>query len=309
MTDATGGTAARPRGEIYDLGYRNYDGPRLGRSYALRSLVALSVRNVFGLGRGPLPKVLAFGLATIALVPALLQVAGGALGLSGFEFVSHDEYFGLIQVIIVLFVATMSSELVGNDRRNNTLQLYYARPIARDDYVLAKVASLALALLSLTLVPQLLVFLGNWLGARDSTAWLGDNADQLWRILVASSLTSIQLAAVGVAIAMFTSRRAFALVSVLAALLVSVLATGGLVSLLGAGWAAAVMVASPLFVMNAVALVIFDAVPDRFPGSQEGEIPDQIAYADLPWWVWVVALVAQVAVAVGLAVLRYRRDA
>ena len=42
---------ATPRGEIYDLGYQRYTGPRRGRGYAWWSLYALSVRNAFGLGR------------------------------------------------------------------------------------------------------------------------------------------------------------------------------------------------------------------------------------------------------------------
>ena len=38
-----GGVAASPAGSIYDIGYRNYEGPRLGRGHAVR-LVELAVR-------------------------------------------------------------------------------------------------------------------------------------------------------------------------------------------------------------------------------------------------------------------------
>ena len=38
-------------GTIYDIGYRRYDGPRLGRSGAVGAVVQAGVRAVFGLGR------------------------------------------------------------------------------------------------------------------------------------------------------------------------------------------------------------------------------------------------------------------
>ena len=297
--------APQSRGVVYDLGYRNYDGPRLGRRYAIRSLYVLSLRNTFGLGRGTLPKVLAFGLALVALLPAIFTVAFGALAGEDFELVEHHEYFGFIGIVIVLFVAAMASDLVGNDRRNNTLPLYFSRPIERDDYLLAKIAALATALMSLTLVPQLLVFIGNWLGATDGFGWLGDNISDIWRIGASSTLASVQLAVIGLAIAMFTTRRAFALTSVLAALWFSVVFTGVLVAFLGPGWAAVAMLATPGYAMNATTYVIFDAVPAR--ADRMGEMADQVAYADLPGWTWIVALVAQTAIALFFAIRRYRK--
>lgn len=36
---------------IHNIGYRTYDGPRLGRSYATRSLYSQSLRGAYGLGR------------------------------------------------------------------------------------------------------------------------------------------------------------------------------------------------------------------------------------------------------------------
>ncbi len=265
----------------------------------------MSLRNTFGLGRGTLPKVLAFGLALVALLPAIFTVAFGAVAGEGFEFVEHHDYFELIQIVIVLFVAAMASDLVGNDRKNNTLPLYFSRPIERDDYLLAKIAALATALMSLTLVPQLLVFIGNWLGATDGTEWLGDNISDIWRIGASSTLASVQLAVIGLAIAMFTTRRAFALTSVLAALWFSVVFTGVLVAFLGPGWAAVAMLATPGYAMNAATYVIFDAVPAR--ADRMGEMADQVAYADLPGWTWIAALVAQTAVALFFAIRRYRK--
>ena len=44
---------AQPRagGVIHDLGYRGYDGPRLGRMQIVRALTWHSFRSAFGIGR------------------------------------------------------------------------------------------------------------------------------------------------------------------------------------------------------------------------------------------------------------------
>jgi hypothetical protein len=92
---------------------------------------------------------------------------------------------------------------------------------------------------------------------------------------------------------------------VLAALWFSVVFTGFLVTVLGPGWAAVAMLATPGYAMNAATYVIFDAVPAR--ADRMGEMADQVAYADLPGWTWIAALVAQTAIALFFAIRRYRK--
>ena len=301
-------------GEIYDLGYRNYDGPRLGRWYAVRSLTALSLRNTFGIGRGAWPKVIAFALVAFAMVPALIQLVFGALRAlvfgpgegEGFEFVAPEEYYGFVQVILVLFVAAMASELVGNDRKNNTLPLYFSRPIERSDYVFAKVGALTLGLQMLTLVPQLLMFLGNWFGADDQSSWLADNVSDLPAIVVSAVLFSAEFAAIAILIATFTKGRAFALVSILGVFLLTLMTTGIVTQLLPLSAARVVMLLSPIYVARAVTFVMFDAMPAVRPMEFADGPGDQIAAAELPGVLWIAALLVHVAIAVAFAVRRYR---
>jgi hypothetical protein len=66
------------------------------------------------------------------------------------------------------------------------------------------------------------------------------------------------------------------------------------------------MLFSPLYVMQGVALVLFDAMPAVTPESSTGDPADHIAYADLPGWVWIGALLAQTAIATLLTLRRYR---
>src|SRR5690606_15331260 len=60
---------------IHDIGYRNYDGPRLGRAYARRSLYSQSLRGAYGLGRSVKSKVLPMLLFVVMCVPAAIMVA------------------------------------------------------------------------------------------------------------------------------------------------------------------------------------------------------------------------------------------
>ena len=61
MTDARATAASPanvgPTGSIYDIGYRRYEGPRLGRGHAIRSLFTHSLRSTFGIGRGGRAKI------------------------------------------------------------------------------------------------------------------------------------------------------------------------------------------------------------------------------------------------------------
>jgi len=296
-------------GQIYDLGYRRYDGPRLGRRYAVRSLVALSVRNTFGIGRGAVAKLLAFGLMTLAFIPAIAQlVIGAVVPVEDFEYVAPEDLFGRIQILLVLFVAAMASELVGNDRKNNTLALYFSRPIERDDYVLAKIMALTIAVLGLTLLPQTLLFIGNWMGASDGSEWFVDNWTDIFPIVASALLVSAQLASFGVLVASIVPKRAFALVSILGGLLVMWIATELIVDLSDAGSASIpVALISPLHVVRGATLVLFRAVPEYFPGGETGGART-IGALDLPGPVWVVAIIVQIAVFTALAVRRYRKS-
>jgi len=63
---------AQAAGVIHDLGYRGYDGPRLGRAQIVRALTWHSFRSAFGIGRGVKGKI----------VPVLVIVTGLALALA-----------------------------------------------------------------------------------------------------------------------------------------------------------------------------------------------------------------------------------
>ena len=299
--------SSAPEGAIYDLGYRRYEGRRLGRAFALWSLYALSVRHAFGFGRGALPKALAIGLAVLAFTPALLQIALGALLPAGdFEFWQPHDYYSVIQIILVLFVAAIGSDLVGNDRRSRTLALYFARPIGRDDYALAKIAALATSLLGLTVLPQLVMFGGNALGAANGLDWMRDNAGDVPRSAASGLVLCAAFAGLGVLAASYAERRAFALIGVIAIFLITLTVVTIVVASIdneGLRW---LLFASPLHVVTGSTLWIFDTIPPLADASRTGDTDAQIAWADLPGYVWTLAALAYGALASALVVRRYR---
>ena len=68
-----------PGGDIYDLGYQAYDGPRLGRRSAFGALFRNALRACYGIGRGGRAKIVPIALGGLAVLPAVLAVGISAL--------------------------------------------------------------------------------------------------------------------------------------------------------------------------------------------------------------------------------------
>lgn len=295
-----------PRGTIYDLRYRKYEGLRLGRRFAVWSLYVLSLRNAFGFGRGALPKVLAWGLVALAFIPALVQLMIAAVAPDDFEFIRPDEYYGFIQIVLILFAAALASDLVGNDRRFGVLSLYFSRPIGRGDYGLAKLAALATAMLAVTVFPQTVMFIGNWLGAADALDWAEDNAEDFAGILGSGLMICVTFAAIGLLTATYAERRSLAIVGVLAVFLIPFLVVEVIVGISDADAARYALFFSPAHVVRAFTLVLFNAVPPIRFDSEEGGADDTIALAEMADAVLIAAAFVWAAAATALALYRFR---
>ena len=71
QTPATTNDREDRGGSIYDLGYRGYEGPRLGRGSAIAALLIHSVRTAYGLGRGARSKIAPIIIVVLAILPSL----------------------------------------------------------------------------------------------------------------------------------------------------------------------------------------------------------------------------------------------
>jgi ABC-2 type transport system permease protein len=288
----------RAAGNIYDLGYRPYEGERLGRRYAIVSLFWYSLRAVFGLGRSAWSKVFAWGLAVIAALPALVQLAIAALAPADFELVAPEDYFGYVQIVLALFCAIGSPEIVGRDQRNRTLALYFSRALSRADYVAAKLGALTLALTLVLLAPQILLLLGNAVATDDLTKYLQDNVDLIPPILASCLMVGAFMSSVSLAIASQTSRRAFATGAVLMYFVISTAVGAILVETVTGDARMYSVLVSPVATVEGAVLWLFGG---------EAPIDSAVAKSGLDGPVFFLVTLAYTSVAAGLLFRRFQR--
>ena len=284
-------------GTIYDLGYRHYDGPRLGRRGAIGAIVGAGLRAVFGLGRSGRSKILPWGALVLGLMPAVVAVAIRVLVGDLVDLYSYENYLWGIGALLPIFVAAQAPELVVNDMRHHVLPLYFSRPIGRLDYVFAKLTALSVALLGLTLVPVLVLFVGRVLAAEDLVAALGDEIGALPGIVGSGVLHAVVLASLGLAICSLAARRAYAAGAVLAVFLIGSVISGTFQGqeTLGLEWVAPFT--NPL--------AILDGAREWLFGGSVAESP--VAAADLPLFTYGVAAAVLLGVSLAILAIRYRR--
>jgi ABC-2 type transport system permease protein len=213
-------------GVIHDIGYQRYEGPRLGRAYAARSLYVHSVRSAYGLGRSAWAKVLPIGLIGITSITSLiLVVINSQLPEPVIDYVGIASTFTYAATV---FVAVVAPELVSVDLRSNLLQLYLSRPLRRSDYALTKLAALATATFLLLAVPMLIMFLGMAFSTDDGIAGVFHELGGLWLGLLMAVLHAALLAAIALPLAALSGRRVFATGMIIAVFLLTAPVSGAL---------------------------------------------------------------------------------
>jgi ABC-2 type transport system permease protein len=205
---AAGSGAPGTAGVIHDLGYRHYDGPRLGRGAIIRALYWHSLRSAYGIGRGAKAKIVPILTFALMCLPAVANAISAARG--GGRIVPYDTYvFRLRGLVLVIFVAAQAPELMSRDLRSHVLPLYLCRPMRRLDYPLAKLAAFFAACLALVEIPLLLLYLGTIVSA-DGGAAIWSQTRALIPGLLIGVLWALLFAAIGLALASLTGRRAYA---------------------------------------------------------------------------------------------------
>ncbi len=202
---------------IHNIGYRSYDGPRLGRAYARRSLYSQSLRGAYGLGRSVKSKVLPMLLFVVMCVPALVMVAVAVATKAKDLPVEYTRYAIIMQALIGLYVASQAPQSVSRDLRFKTVPLYFSRPMETVDYVRAKYAALASAMFILTTAPLLVLYAGALLAKLDFAHQTKGFAEAL----VSVALLSLLFSGISLVIAAATPRRGFGVAAVIAVLTIS----------------------------------------------------------------------------------------
>jgi ABC-2 type transport system permease protein len=212
---------------------------------------------------------------------------------------TYDNYLSQVNVILALFVAAQAPELVSSDQRNRVLSLYFSHALERTDYAVAKLAAMITALFIVAFVPMLVLFLGRILVAADVAAALGDELPHLPQVILAPLIYAVPLGGLGMAIAAWTPRRAYATGAIIAVFIVTAAVSGILEEATRGRLADFAQLVNPF--------IVADGTRDLLVGEPNFESPASRTNLDL--WVfgaeWVVlSLVAGVAV-----VWRYRRIA
>ncbi|MEU8958866.1 ABC transporter permease subunit [Streptomyces sp. NPDC048518] len=203
--------------QIHNIGYRSYDGPRLGRAYTRRSLFSQSLRGAYGLGRSAKSKVLPMILFAVMCVPAAIMVAVAVTTKADDLPVDYTRYAIFLQAVISLFLAAQAPQTVSRDLRFKTVPLYFSRPIERGDYVAAKFAAMSSALFVLTAAPLLVLYVGSLLAKLD----FADQTKGFAQGLVSVALLSLLFSGIALVVSAVTPRRGFGIAAVIAVLTIT----------------------------------------------------------------------------------------
>jgi ABC-2 type transport system permease protein len=210
-------------GAVYDRSYRGYDGALGTRRTASLALYRASLRRALGLRRSWKQKIAPGVLLALACLPAAIQLGIAYLTkdtpVQDLEFVTYHDYLGY-STVLLLFVALTAPDLVCPDRRQRVLPLLLSRPLSGWDYAAVKVAAVTTLVFAFTVLPQLLLFLGQVGVADESLDYVRDNAEVLWQVPVCAALLSLFYGVLGVTAASLSLRRVVAAGALLGTLLV-----------------------------------------------------------------------------------------
>ncbi|HEV2109011.1 MAG TPA: hypothetical protein VGR16_12160 [Thermomicrobiales bacterium] len=276
-------------GEVFDRGYEQYEGMRLGRRHAVWALTRYSMKRAMGIKKGWTSKIVPFLIYAAAALTALIPV--GIESFVGEEIIQYNEFFSTLYLLEGIFVATIAPELLCGDRRENVLSLYFSRAITRLDYLIAKIGAVALLTLTISFVPAFVLWLGRQLLAAAPLASMWDNLPDLGRLLLSGTLIAIYLGTGGLMISSFTGRKSIAVAIIIFGFFTLESLVGLLQFALPEGNVARyVSLLSPTTVIGGLVIGLFQPAEP---------------WLDVPWWICALAMATVIAFACAIMYRRY----
>jgi ABC-2 type transport system permease protein len=293
-------------GVIHDIGYRAYEGERLGRAAIVRALTWHSLRSAFGLRRGIKARIIPVITFVILCVPAVVNAAAIALSSNHASQVSYDTYVAPLRILVMLaFIAAQAPELVSRDLRSHTLPLYFARPIRRIDYPGAKLAAFFLACLIMIEIPLLLLYLGAVAQVHGGAAVWAQTRQLIPGLLLGVAWAAV-LSALGLLLASLSGKRTFATGSV-AVFFFLTWTLAGLLSHIGQTSFGPQGSGAPSALARLAGLIspftVLDGMRQWLGGTTLGQIPDPGSYGPL----YGLAFLLFLMIGIGGLIVRYRK--
>lgn len=277
----TSDTGQAREGQVFDLGYRRYEGPREGRSRARQAIYIDGLKMAMGIGRGGRAKILPWIFIGVTLLIGLgFAVAAATIDRAvgdGFseaaDLPSHSDFYSIASVILFLFAAASAPELLCPDRRNGVINLYFVRPLTVNDYIITRWLAFFSVMLIVTWLPQVVLFTGLAFGAERPNDYISDHWEDIPKFLASGAGIAIYTTSMAMMIASFTTRRAYASVFLIGVFLVSTPVAAGISeSVEGtiSEWIALINLSGlPLHLND----WLFDSVSGGLEGSKANDLP------------------------------------
>ncbi len=225
--------STRPVGQVFDIGYQRYEGPRGGRAQARAAIFIDGVKAALGIGRGGRAKILPWLFLVAAIIPALVMAfVAGLIDRTGadVDLPTHSQYYGIAVFILFLFAATAGPELLCPDRRSNVINLYLIRPLTTEDYVGARWLAFLVVMLFAAWLPQFVLLTGLVLGAPEPGVYLQENWLDIPKFLGAGFAMALFLTTLGLMVAAFTTRGGYAAAFLIGLLVITTAVVGPITS-------------------------------------------------------------------------------
>jgi ABC-2 type transport system permease protein len=276
---------------VHDVRFTRFDGELEGEGAAILSLARWSALRSMGARRSWKVKLIPIALTLIAFTPAIVVLGLRALFSTRVNInietaLPYVDYAGMIGLVIVLFAAVTTPELLCPDRRDRVLTVYFSTALTRGQYVFGKILAAIVPLLGVTLVPIWFLYAGNVLFAVHPLGYVQNHLADALRITVGGLALAVFFGLAGLAISSMTGRRAFAVGGYLAFMTVPT-AVGGTL---------AETIDQPKLELIALPVAPLHLVESLYPNFETPVQPS----------LWVIEYAAVLAVCLAVLVWRYR---
>lgn len=301
------------RGQIYDVGYRPFEGRYQGRAAALAGLIWDDMKRALGIKQSGRYKVILIILVAIEAAMLATQVFSSQLmenmatqqGISGIQFNPYSVLLGNIQLLLIFFSALVAPMLICTDRGYGVYPLYLSRPIHAYDYLLAKGAAIFGVLLLVTLGPGLILLGAKVVLAGDPAGYLTAHLRDVGALLVSSVLMALYMTSLAMAVASLTTNRGYAAGGLIGGLMLLSFVPALLFLITQNAWFTLVDISSAAtYVKDA----LFGTVQNVQAPLEIGEEAEMISFEPLSAWIYLVESVAFILAAWAVIWAQYRRE-